>query len=106
MFVNKAIIYCIQITYLFFIDITDLLLETYVSQTLYFNLTTGNIQSIVVVTSDSGPDLGPFTTLSVSIVPRRSRSLQIKAKITDTMSEELDAVQVFKVHFNYTLNVK
>ncbi|XP_055995228.1 uncharacterized protein LOC125649388 [Ostrea edulis] len=75
----------------------DMLLETFVSQTLYFNLTTGNIQSILAVTSDGGPDLGPITTLSVPIVPRRSRPLQIKAKIIDIGSEELESTQVFKV---------
>ena len=77
---------------------SDLLLETFVAQSLYFNLSTGNIQSITAVTSDSGPDLGPVTTLSVSITPRRSRPLKIKATITDTGSKSMEATQAFKVN--------
>lgn len=76
---------------------SDLLLETFVAQSLYFNLSTGNIQSITAVTSDSGPDLGPVTTLSVPITPRRSRPLKIKATITDTGSRSMEATQAFKV---------
>ncbi|XP_062611467.1 uncharacterized protein LOC134273293 [Saccostrea cucullata] len=74
-----------------------MLLETFVSQNIYFNLTNGDIQSIVAVTSDNGPDLGPVTTLSVPIIPRKSRPLQIKATISDTGSKTLDATQAFKV---------
>lgn len=76
---------------------TDMLLESFVSQTLYFNLTTGDIQSITAVTSDKGPDLGPVTTLSVPIVPRKSRPLKIKATITDTGSKTEESTQDFKV---------
>lgn len=74
-----------------------MLLESFVSQTLYFNLTTGDIQSITAVTSDKGPDLGPVTTLSVPIVPRKSRLLKVKATVTDTGSKTLEAIQTFKV---------
>lgn len=74
-----------------------MLLESFVSQTLYFNLTTGDIQAITAVTSDKGQDLGPVTTLNVPIVPRKSRPLKIKATITDTGSKTLESTQSFKV---------